>query len=49
MKVRAMHAFVIVIQRLLAILFRLANNSLNDFPAVLIEISNASIFLLDVF
>ena len=36
-----MHAFVFTIQRLLAMPFRRADNSLNDFLIVLIEISNA--------
>ena len=36
-----MLAFVFVVQRLLAIPFRLADYSLNDFPVVLINISNA--------
>ena len=41
-----MDAFVFAIQRLFAMPFRLADNSLNDFPAVLIEISNASSCLI---
>ena len=41
MKVCAMHALVFAIQRLLAMLFRLADNSLNVLLPLLIEISNS--------